>query len=161
MALFAFLCLQNASATDAPESKRLEERLDKATTQVDMNEKAGELARHWDSRLAGVEKKLEEKMNKSERREFRRSKKRWRTYRSKEVALRTNFFEGGSIQPLIAEGAYSEITEHRVPRVSSRISGIERDYPVSDSSPLRRFSCRAGFSYPQFAFRLGRILQRR
>ena len=36
-----------------------------------------------------------------------------------EVQFRSDFFAGGSIQPLIANDIYSQITEHRVAELQS------------------------------------------
>jgi len=116
-----------ADVADKTELRRLEGQLDSAMTQGEMNVAAGELARYWDNRLVAAEKKIERRLSKKERKEFSKSKKRWRAYRSKEVAFRAIFFEGGSIQPLIANDVYSEITEHRVKELESLFQqGLEQ-----------------------------------
>jgi uncharacterized protein YecT (DUF1311 family) len=108
-----------ADGTNEMELKRLEVQLDRAMTQGEMNVATGELARFWDSRLAEVETRIEGKLNKKERKDFSKSKKRWRAYRAKEVAFQAKYFEGGSIQPLMANDAYNEITKHRVTELDS------------------------------------------
>src|SRR5437763_774759 len=95
-ALLMHMPLQAAPSKDL-ELKRLEAQLEGATTQGDMNFAAGDLAKFWDSKLAAMEKKIERKLSKKERKEFSKSKKRWRSYRSKDVALDAKFFEGGSV----------------------------------------------------------------
>jgi len=83
-------------------------------TQGDMNVASAKIADYWDRRLATIEKKIEAKLGAADQKAFSASKVRWSQHRSMEVTLRAGFFEGGSIQPLIANSHYALMTEHRV-----------------------------------------------
>jgi len=104
---------ETAVASD-PELKRLTAALDVAMTQTDINLASKKISEYWDAKLAAVEKRVEKKLDVEQRRRFSESKERWRSYRMQEVEFRTDFFAGGSIQPLVANMCYAEITEHRV-----------------------------------------------
>jgi uncharacterized protein YecT (DUF1311 family) len=104
---------QSAPAEDA-ELTRLSHALEKATTQGDMNVASGKIAEYWDRRLASVERRIEGKLDGDALKAFAASKARWNQHRSLEVSFRASFFEGGSIQPLIANSHYAGMTEHRV-----------------------------------------------
>lgn len=111
-----------ASGSADAELQRLTSALQKAKTQTDMNLASKRLADYWDDRLAGVQAKIERKLDAKERKQFVQSNKRWLSYRAGEVAFRAGFYKGGSIQPLVANTAYSEITEHRVSELESLLS---------------------------------------
>ena len=100
--------------TPDPESQRLTAALHVAKTQTDMNLASKKISEFWDAKLASVEKRVEQKLDNEEQKRFSESKERWRNYRMQEVQFRSDFFTGGSIQPLIANESYSQITEHRV-----------------------------------------------
>jgi uncharacterized protein YecT (DUF1311 family) len=93
---------------------KLKNDLQQAKTQAEMNQASKAIADFWDARLLAAEKKIESKLDGQERKKFLTSKQLWQKYRSNEVSFRASFSEGGSIQPLIANSAYSQITEHRV-----------------------------------------------
>ncbi len=108
-----------ASAQPDAELQRLTSNLQNAKMQADMNLASKSLIKYWDNRLVAIEAKVGDRLDGSERKKFAQSKKRWRSYRSGEVVFRAGFFDGGSIQPLIANTAYSQITEHRVNELES------------------------------------------
>src|SRR6266536_6432546 len=118
LALLVALTAQAGAASDA-ELRRLTSNLESAKTQPDMNLASKKLADFWDSKLIAIEGRIEGRLDGKEGKEFADSKKRWRSHRSSEVAFRSGFFAGGSIQPLIANAAYSQITEHRVVELES------------------------------------------
>ena len=121
--LFSLLVLPvPASGPPDAELQRLTSALRKAKTQSDMNVAYKRLADYWDGRLAGVQAKIEGKLDPKERNQFVQSNKLWLSYRAGEAAFRTGLCEGGSIQSLIANTAYSEITEHRVSELESLLS---------------------------------------
>lgn len=119
--LFACLVTLTAqvSAGSDVELHQRTSKLEAAMTQAEMNNASGKLAEFWEQKLKAIEQKIEAKLNKKERKQFAKSRQRWRSYRTGEVAFRARFFEGGSIQPLIANTAYYEITEHRVSDLES------------------------------------------
>jgi uncharacterized protein YecT (DUF1311 family) len=112
----ASLLTSAALASDLSNSalQKLKSNLQQAKTQTEMNQASKAISDFWDARLLQVENKIESKLDRHERKKFLESKKLWQKYRSNEVSFRASFSEGGSIQPLIANSAYSEITEHRV-----------------------------------------------
>src|SRR3954454_16146825 len=114
--LLSLLLTVAALARDLPDSslQQLKRDLQQAKTQTEMNQASKKIADFWDAKLVRLEKKVESKLDRQERKKFLESKKFWQKYRSSEVSFRAHFFEGGSIQPLIANSAYSQLTEHRV-----------------------------------------------
>jgi len=128
--LFTFLLLvlaagcqitpkHQANTTSDPELWQIRAALDKARTQTDMNLASKKISEFWDAKLASVEKRIEGKLDEQELKRFSESKSLWQRYRMEEVKFRTDFFAGGSIQPLIANTSYSQITEHRVTELES------------------------------------------
>jgi uncharacterized protein YecT (DUF1311 family) len=122
------LCVSAADGTSPDrELQRLNDALSKATTQSDMNSASGEVARLWDKRLAALEKKIETELATRERTRFDESKNRWKVYRARKVAFRADFRDGGSIQPLMANSAWAELTEHRIAELESLYAdGLEQ-----------------------------------
>jgi uncharacterized protein YecT (DUF1311 family) len=116
--------VSNAQKGDDPELQRLGAALDAAMGQSDMNLASWNVSLYWDAKLASVEKQVEQKLDDEERKQFAESKERWRKYRALEVQFKVDFFAGGSIQPLIANSAYTEITVHRVEEIESLL-GVE------------------------------------
>ncbi len=104
----------SVAAVRKAELIRLSRDLEKAMTQADMNEASSKIAEYWDRRLATVEKKIEIKLTADHRKDFSESKMRWSKLCTSEVSFRAGFSEGGSIQPLIANTSYADMTEHRV-----------------------------------------------
>jgi uncharacterized protein YecT (DUF1311 family) len=93
---------------------KLKSDLRQAKTQVKMNQASKAIADFWDARLLLIENKIEGKLDRQERKQFLASKQHWQKCRSSEVSFRASFSEGGSIQPLIANSACSQLTGHRV-----------------------------------------------
>jgi uncharacterized protein YecT (DUF1311 family) len=113
-------------AAGAPDSEllKLTAALDSAQTQTGMNLASQKISDFWDGRLASVEKRLLLKLDGEDRRRFSDSMKHWRSYRMHEVQFRAGFYEGGSIQPLIANTAHSQITEHRAGEMESQLRDV-------------------------------------
>jgi uncharacterized protein YecT (DUF1311 family) len=123
LCLFCFLALvpgcvqlppRVAPVTFDSELQRLQQALDSATTQTDMNLASGKIADFWDARLAIAERQVEKKLTEAEQSKFAKTKELWRNYRIAEVKFQVSLWEGGSIQPLVANQSYSGITEQRV-----------------------------------------------
>ena len=110
---------QGTAVAPDPELRRLTAALDAADTQTDMNLASKQIADFWDAKLGILEKQISQKLDGEERKRFSDSKERWHSYRAQEVRFRSSFFDGGSIQPLMANMSYSEITEHRVDEMES------------------------------------------
>ena len=116
--LIAFLSLfaiaVHAGTSSDSELQRLTFALDQAKAQTDMNLASKNICEFWDAKLILAEKRIDQKLGGREKKRFSESKNHWRLYRAREVAFRAGVFEGGSVQPLVANSAYSQITEHRV-----------------------------------------------
>ena|ERR1041385_8944529 len=123
------------------ELQRLTSALQRAETQADMNLASKKLADYWEAKLVAIQAKIERKLEAKERKDFTQSSKRWRSFRTGEVAFRASLYEGGSIQPLIANTAYAEITEHRVGDLDSLLEELagrpEPDGAANRSQPVR------------------------
>jgi uncharacterized protein YecT (DUF1311 family) len=117
-ATVAALSLVPRASADEPkpdaELERLEEALDKATSQSQMNIAFGKIAEYWDKKLAEVEKKVTRKLTDVEKVEFEASRRRFLAYREKEVEFRTSFYSGGTIRSSMASGVYTSMTKQRV-----------------------------------------------
>jgi uncharacterized protein YecT (DUF1311 family) len=111
--------VSNAQKGDDPELQRLGAALDAAMTQEDMNIASWNISQYWDAKLGSAEKQVQQKLDDTERKQFAESKERWRKYRAQEVQFRADFFAGGSIQPMMEYGAYTDITVHRVEEMES------------------------------------------
>jgi len=94
-------------------------------TQTDMNLASHKISEFWDAKLASIEKRVEKKLDDEERKRFSETKERWRSDRMQEVKFQSDFSAGGSIQPLVANACYSEMTQHRVAELSSLLLGLE------------------------------------
>lgn len=114
-----FAVISAASAGPDDELKRLTLNLQAAETQAEMNLASNKLAEFWDARLSAIEGTIEGRLDDRERKQFEESKTRWRSYRAGEVTFRASFFDTGTMQPLIANTAYSQLTEHRVSELES------------------------------------------
>jgi uncharacterized protein YecT (DUF1311 family) len=111
---------------------RLTVELREAMTQTDMNIASGELAKYWDRRLAAIEKRIEAKLDIGEKLTFAKSKARWAEHRSKDVALAAGFYEGGSMQPLVANNHFAHMTENRVHELEGILPDIFREDASTD-----------------------------
>ncbi len=142
-ALLLILLVLPALAAELPDAElqRLTSALQNANTQADMNVASKKLADYWDGKLVAAQAKIERKLDAKERKRFVQSHKHWLSYRAGEVAFRAGLYEGGSIQPLVANTTYSEITAHRVSELDSLICALagvaEQDGAANRSQPLR------------------------
>jgi uncharacterized protein YecT (DUF1311 family) len=117
-----FICLlslilpSTLNAGDASDSElhRLNTALKEAMTQADMNVASKKIGDFWDAKLVLIERQIETKLDHRQLKSFSKSKRRWQSYRSQEVKFLASFAEGGSIQPLVANTSYSQLTAHRV-----------------------------------------------
>jgi Lysozyme inhibitor LprI len=117
--LLAFLLCQQAQAewveTNAdPELQRMTVALDQATSQADMNLASFQIGVYWEAKLAELEKRISKTLDAKQQKQFARSMGLWRLYRTQEIQFQSGFYEGGSIQPFIANETYAGITEDRV-----------------------------------------------
>ncbi len=146
--LSIFICLagckqqpqQNRSRTETnsdPELQQLTAALNSAYSQMDMDEASGNIAKYWDRRLAVIDKKIIRKLDARQRREFAEAMGGWQFYRTKEAHFYAGFYEGGSIQPMVDNETYSEITEDRVEELESLWTSnldMQADADLSDTN---------------------------
>lgn len=112
-----------------PELTRLERKLAQARTQYELNVASGDLASYWDRELEKIEVKLLLDYDEDGAAIFRTAQKAWRAFRAAEVARRGDEFRGGSMQPLIVNSTYAEMTKKRceeLPRTPEFASGESR-----------------------------------
>lgn len=104
----------NVEPMSDAELQRLIAALNAAKSQTDMNLASKNISEFWDARLVSIEKRIKDKLDKQHQKQFTESSGDWRRYRASEVKFHADFFSEGSIQPLIANESYSQITQHRV-----------------------------------------------
>lgn len=97
-----------------PELAKLEAAVLEADSNAGMKATTGDVGDYWDRRMAAVETRIEAGLDEKHRALFRAMQKAWREYRAAEVAYQTDFYRGGSMQGLIANQTYAELTEARV-----------------------------------------------
>jgi hypothetical protein len=102
-----------------PELQRFTAALDKADTQYDMNMASFQIGVYWEAKLTEIEKRISKTLDAGQQKQFARSMGLWRLYRTQEVQFQAGFYEGGSIQPFIANETYAGITESRVEDLES------------------------------------------
>lgn len=122
MLVSAFWQQAQAALTETnadPELQRLTAILDKAEGQTDMNLASFRISGYWDAKLESLQTRISKKLDAGGQRKFGETIGVWERYRTEEVQFEASFYEGGSIQPLIANQAYSAITEDRVVELDS------------------------------------------
>jgi uncharacterized protein YecT (DUF1311 family) len=100
--------------SEDPELAKLEAAVLEADSNAEMKATAGDVGDYWDRRMAAIETRSETRLDEPQRVLFRAMQKAWREYRAAEVAYQTDFYRGGSMQGLIANQTYAELTEARV-----------------------------------------------
>jgi len=93
--------------------KDLEERLEKASTQADMNEVAMEAARRARESLDDFEERIVDALGSERKGPFRDASKAWRVYAEQQANFVASEYHGGSIVPLIAYTEMYHLAEQR------------------------------------------------
>ncbi len=93
--------------------KDLEERLNKATTQSEMNEVAMEAARRARESLDDLEERIVDVLDSDRKGNFREALKAWRVYAECQANFIASEYHGGSILPLIAYTEMYHLAEQR------------------------------------------------
>ena len=117
------------AVTRETELERLTTVFNAAETQADLNIASNDLAKFCDGKLASIEERIERVLQKcdgDEQEQFLQSKDRWRSHRTGEVEFVAHWFEGGSIVPLVANQAYTNITKHRIAELEFLLDVIDR-----------------------------------
>jgi uncharacterized protein YecT (DUF1311 family) len=103
-----------AGVADDPDIKALKDKVEAAEDQATLNVTSKKLCDLLDARLKALETKIRQKLDGPARTLFDQSAAAWRNYRSAQVKLAGSFYEGGSIQPLVHNQAYSDLTETHI-----------------------------------------------
>lgn len=99
---------------DDPEVKSLKEKADAAGTQTEMNLVSKEICDLLDRRLEALEVQIRKELTGESVSLFEKAAAAWRSFRTAQVLLEGSFYEGGSIQPLVHNQAYSALTETHI-----------------------------------------------
>ncbi len=113
------LCLLSACSQDL-KLKRLEAELMAAKNQGEMNVKSHELSLHMEEKLKKLEERVKTRLQGRELDLFEKSAAAWRVYFDLEVAFEASCYEGGTIQPLMANSAAIRLIEERMKALSER-----------------------------------------
>jgi len=108
------LPVAQAGIADDPEVVALKEKVEAAEDQGKLNLISKELCDLLDARMKAVETQIRKKLDEGALALFDESAKAWRAYRSAQVRLEGSFYQGGSIQPLVHNQAYSALTETHI-----------------------------------------------
>lgn len=100
--------------------KRLEAELEAAKNQGEMNVKSYELRCHLEGKLKSLEDRLEKGLEGTELELFQKSTAAWRAYRDLQVAFEASWYEGGTIQALMANSAATRLIGERMKALSER-----------------------------------------
>ena len=115
------------SATDEIVSQAIEP--DAPLTQTDMNIRAGESARAAESELDRVLAEARQVLEDQRIRVLEQSQEHWVRYRDAQVENEGLAFEGGSIRPTMAAGAYEAVTKQRIADVRRLLVNWEDPAP--------------------------------
>jgi len=113
------LCLLSACSPDS-KLKRLESELTSARNQRELNVKSHELKCYLDEELKGLEERIEKGLGGTELELFQKSTAAWRAYLDLEVAFEASWYEGGTIQPLMANASAIRLIEERMKALNER-----------------------------------------
>lgn len=108
------LPIARAGIADDPEVKALKEKIEAGENQTNLNLLSKELCDLLDVRMKAVEGQIRKKLEGDALGLFEKSAEAWRSYRTAQVRLEGSFYEGGSIQPLVHNQAYSALTETHI-----------------------------------------------
>lgn len=103
-----------ADAGDDADVKAAKEKAEAAESQTDRNITSKAVCDVLDVKLKEVEGKIRERLDAEGKAKFDAAEAAWKNYRSAQVIFEGSFYEGGSIQPLVHNQAYSAITETRI-----------------------------------------------
>ena len=114
-------CFLSACGEDL-KLKRLETDLAGAGSQNELNLRSHELNSYVMERLVRLEERIEKSLEGEELKLFRESAAAWRVYLDTEVRFEASTYEGGSIQPLMANSASIRLIAERTNALSERAS---------------------------------------
>lgn len=112
--VISFLPVAQAGIADDPEVAALKEKIEAAEDQTKLNLISKELCDLLDARMKKVEAQIRKKLDEDAGALFDKSAEAWRSYRTAQVKLEGSFYQGGSIQPLVHNQAYSALTETHI-----------------------------------------------
>lgn len=112
--VISFLPVAQAGIAEDPEVVSLKEKVEAAEDQTKLNLLSKQLCDLLDARMKVLEDAIRKKLDGDAVALFDKSAEAWRSYRSSQVKLEGSFYEGGSIQPLVHNQAYSTLTETHI-----------------------------------------------
>lgn len=118
------------------EAAALEEKLQNAMTQTDMNVLSGELYLLWDNELNDLWKRIKEKNTKEEMDKLLDEERQWIKDKEAKVKKAGAEFEGGSIQPLIENQEATNITKERVYELAKILGKLTNEEVVIPASNI-------------------------
>lgn len=96
------------------ELKELKEKLSSSDTQTDMNINSYKMSQYLEKKLINLEKTIIKQLDDKAQKLFNQLSKDWGTYRDSQVKFKGDIYRGGSIQPLIHNSTFIELTEQRI-----------------------------------------------
>jgi uncharacterized protein YecT (DUF1311 family) len=109
-----------SACSEDSELKSLETELAAAKNQNELNIRSYELHCGVKERLSRLEERIEKSLEGGELELFRESAAAWRVYLDAEVRFEAKTYEGGSIQPLMANSAAIRLIAERTKALSER-----------------------------------------
>ena len=98
----------------ADEASILEEQLEGAMSQAELNEFSAKIYQLWDNELNALWAQLEDTLEKEDLEELRKDQKAWIQQKETKMNEAGAEYEGGSIKPMVVWGCGAEITKDRV-----------------------------------------------
>lgn len=92
----------------------LQAEMNAAVTQSDMNSISFRISQHLDQKLAKLEDLVRKDLDPGQLALFNKAATQWREYRETQADFSGDIYRGGSILPLILNGALSALTEERI-----------------------------------------------
>lgn len=124
-----------------PELEVLEEAMEAAATQTEMDRASSALAKYWERQLGGVEEQIAAAAPDEDARQmFRAAQTTWRAWREAEIAFRGDTVRGGTARPTVESLAMAALTEERVKNLTAtrltedRVQALRRKQKLSDAS---------------------------
>ena len=94
--------------------EELERAYETAITQTDLNFTSKAIAEHLEEELKSIEVDISTVLIGSNKQRFEDASAEWRKFRDEQTEFESGLFEGGSIQPTIANITFKNLTESRI-----------------------------------------------
>lgn len=107
-------CFASCSSREDARLEDLEKALNESQNQAEMNMNSADLACYLEDKLDELEERLRTRMSGEQLEKFNHAAVAWRAYRDAHLVLVEKLWEGGSIEPLMRNGARAQLAEQRV-----------------------------------------------